>query len=140
MTPLYILQEDYNEINDYINKTIFKNSDYNIEEVLFLSGLDFCKDQPAFYADLHCFWSAYKSYYYESVDYFLFSDTTRTPGERYKLIKQFTADLSKNFKISDELREDIFIEYNQQLDAKMALNKKNGTKSTKSKKSNLNSI
>lgn len=134
------IKEDYTEVIEYLNGAVFTAEDQSAEEFIFFMGNEFCKNLPDFYPYCQSFWDAYTEYYLSGVKYYLETPTLDTPGGRYKKIKNHTGNMNNHFEITDDLRQELFIEHNRQIDENLTAIKKDGTKSTKRKNANLKSI
>lgn len=134
------IKEDYTEVIEYLNKTVFKEEEITIEEWLFNTGNVYCEDLPEFYPHCQCFWDAYIDFYYQGVKYYLETHSIKSGGSRYKKIKELTKNINNMFDIKMDLRQNIFIEHQSRIDANLTAKKKNGSKSINNKRSDLKSI
>lgn len=135
-----IVKKDYTQIIEYINEKIFTYEGKDIQGYLFFAGNRFCEPLPDYIPNTQAFWDAFTEFYYDGIEYYLETHSINNEDERFDLIVNWTNRLVDNFGISDEVGENIWIEYMRKQDENLTANKKNGTKSTKSKKTNLKSI
>ena len=130
--------EKYKAPTRYLNDVFFPNGEGSIQEHLFENGLKFCKERPKFYTECEAFWSFYIGGFYDRMHYIIASNVT-IKNKNEKLVFLFK-NYNSIVELTDEVRGDIFIEYQTKIDQIMKPKSKTTQVGVKNKKVHLKQI
>ena len=133
------INEEFKGLAELFNKLYYPDHERSIQEELFYMGLNYCTDRPKFYTECTCFWNYYIRKFYDKLYYFLSSPTIRTENRLGK-VSRLLATYNLSLELPDELRQDIFIEYQTLIDQKLKPKNKTVQVGVKNKKVHLKEI
>ena len=133
------IDEQYGSLKDYLNDLYYSDSEGSLQEFLFELGLAYCVDKPKFYTECECFWNYYVRIFYDKMDYILISPEVQS-DKRLEKADHLFRTYNTTLQLSDELRQEIFIEYQTKIDERLKPKNKKVQTAVKTKRSHLKEI
>jgi hypothetical protein len=112
------ISKEYEDFTQKVNQIFFSDGEKTIQEFVFNNALEYCKDRPKFYTETEIFWNWYIRMFYNKLEYILFGTLENDVKKNFEKAKFFMQSFNDVKQLPDYIRGEIFIEHNQNIDAK----------------------